>query len=78
MGCSQYYIICVRGQVKFGWSDWFSGLSMQALPGFSLLTGVLSDQSALMGVLDAIHSLDLTLISVNSLEITQAVGEILP
>jgi hypothetical protein len=55
--------------VKSGWSDWFSELCVQPLPGYSLLTGLLPDQSALMGVLDAIHNLGLTLISVNSLEV---------
>jgi hypothetical protein len=77
MGCARLTIICIRGPLKSEWSDWFSGLSLQVLPGCSLLTGLLPDQSALMGVLDAIHNLGLTLISVNTLEIHPSEIEVL-
>lgn len=67
MDCSRFYLICVQGQLKPGCEDWFGGLSQQALPGCTLLLGSLPDQSALLGLLDVIHNLGLTLIAVHSL-----------
>ena len=68
MGCSRFYLICVRGQVSQDWQDWFGGLAQQMLPEYTVLSGSLPDQSALLGILDVIHNLGLTLISVSCLE----------
>jgi hypothetical protein len=62
------YEIRVEGHLPSGWSEWFDGLDVQhGLDGDSILSGPLSDQSALHGVLARIRDLNLTLISVTRL-----------
>jgi hypothetical protein len=59
------YEIYVEGQLSGHWSAWFDGLTIQTEPdGDTRLTGVLSDQAALHGVLAKIHNLNLVLVSV--------------
>jgi len=59
------YEICVEGHLSDHWSTWFDGLTIQIEPnGDTKLTGLLSDQAALYGVLGKIHNLNLVLISV--------------
>lgn len=51
------------------WADWFGGLTIENQPdGEAVLSGPLSDQSALYGVLNRIRDLGLPLISVNCVE----------
>jgi hypothetical protein len=58
--------IRVTGHLTDGWSDWFEGLAIRNDPnGDTILGGPLADQAALLGVLNKIHALNLTLISVN-------------
>lgn len=65
MDTSQVYEIRIEGHLAEGWSEWFEGLAIYKDPcGETVLTGALSDQSALFGVLTRIHDLNLTLISV--------------
>lgn len=60
-----YYEIRVAGHLTDGWSDWFEGLAIRNEPnGDTILGGPLADQAALLGVLNKIHTLNLTLISV--------------
>ena len=67
--CSpSYYRISILGEASPGLEDWFGGLALEALPGHFRLSGFLPDQSALLGVLDLIHNLGLTLLSVNRFE----------
>ena len=62
------YQIRIRGQFGPGWSTWFAGLEVAEEPdGESTLTGPLSDQPALHGVLARIRDLGLDLISVETL-----------
>lgn len=59
------YEIRVEGHLSDLWSTWFDGLTIQIEPnGDTKLTGLLSDQAALYGVLAKIHNLNLVLISV--------------
>ena len=59
------YDIRVEGHLPDRWSAWFDGLTIQIEPnGDTKLTGLLSDQAALYGVLAKIHNLNLVLISV--------------
>ncbi len=59
------YEILVEGHLSDHWSTWFDGLTIQIEPnGDTKLTGLLSDQAALYGVLAKIHNLNLVLISV--------------
>ena len=60
------YEIRVEGHLTELWSDWFEGLMIQnESSGETVLSGSFVDQSALFGTLIKIHSLNLTLISVN-------------
>jgi len=64
VGGPRYYQSCFEGLASPGWEDWFGGLKQETVNGNTLLSGTLPDQCALLGVLDAIHNLGLTLIYV--------------
>ena len=62
------YRIEVQGQLESGWTDWFDGmaLSVETTPGGDIITtlsGPVSDQAALRGILNKLWDLNLTLIS---------------
>ena len=59
------YQIRIEGEMDAQWSDWFSGLTISALPDDeTLLSGPVADQVALRGILERIWDLNLVLISV--------------
>jgi len=59
------YEIRVEGHLAQRWSDWFDGLAVRPeAGGVTVLSGPLSDQSALFGLLNKIQALHLVLISV--------------
>jgi hypothetical protein len=59
------YEICVNGQLTNRWFDWFNGLVIHYdTEGKTTLRGALADQAALIGVLNKIQALNLTVISV--------------
>jgi hypothetical protein len=63
---SLFYEIRIRGSLNQRWFDWFDGLTISNSPeGFTTLSGLITDQASLYGVLERIHDLNLTLISVN-------------
>ena len=70
------YQIKVQGRLDEGWSDWFSGMTVtfenegDDAP-ITTLTGAVTDQAALRGILPRIWDLNLTLISVNRIEWTR-------
>lgn len=65
MDTAYVYEIRVEGHLSDHWSAWFDGLKLQTEPnGETSLTGLLSDQAALYGVLAKIHNLNLVLVSV--------------
>jgi hypothetical protein len=58
-------VIQIGGHIETDWSDWFLGLKIvPAQDGTTLLSGTLTDQAALQGVLVRIHNLGLPLIAV--------------
>ena len=60
------YEIRIEGLLPGHWSDWFEGLTIRnESSGETILSGSFVDQAALFGILTKIHSLNLTLISVN-------------
>lgn len=64
-----FYEIRVEGQITECWSDWFEGLAIRNAPdGGTILSGLISDQAALFGVLNKIQGLNLILISINRTE----------
>lgn len=64
MDIPRVYEIRVEGHLGDRWSDWFDGLTIRNDPnGETTLTGLISDQTALYGVLAKIHNLNLVLVS---------------
>ncbi|MBN1537722.1 MAG: hypothetical protein JW908_13375 [Anaerolineales bacterium] len=61
-----FYEIRVEGHLTDRWSDWFEGLEILTDPGGgTIIRGAFIDQASLFGTLTKIHTLNLTLISVN-------------
>ena len=64
--------IHVKGQLDDSWSDWLEGLEVKLLEnGEMILSGHIGDQAALMGVLNKLYGLNLTLLSVNQIKKTE-------
>ena len=63
------YEIKVEGRLDEGWSDWFSGVTVTLENDVTILTGAVADQAALRGILAKMWDLNLTLISVDRIEI---------
>ena len=63
--------IHVRGHLDSTWSEWLEGLEVKLLEnGEMILLGYIQDQAALMGVLNKLSHLNLSLISVNEVKRT--------
>ena len=61
--------IHVIGHLSDIWADWFEGLTIERLDdGEMVLSGTIIDQAALMGVLNKINRLNLTLLCVQEIE----------
>ena len=61
------YQIRIKGHLGHQWTDWFEGLTITLEEnGDTLLTGLVSDQAALHGLLKKVRDLGLPLLSVNS------------
>lgn len=72
------YQIKVQGRLDARWSDWFEGMTIAVQqvgdgPPMTTLTGTVVDQAALQGMLRALYTLGLPVLSVrciNSPEVT--------
>lgn len=63
------YEIRLQGQLDQRWSDWFEGFTLTIHgDGTTTLTGPVTDQAALYGLLRRVGDLGVTLISVNELD----------
>jgi hypothetical protein len=63
-----WYRIRIRGHLDPGWSDWFDGLTItQEDDGTTTLSGPLTDQAALYGLLSRLRDLGATLLTVERL-----------
>ena len=61
-----FFEIYVKGHLDDSWSDWLEGLAVKLLDnGEMILYGHIEDQAALMGTLNKLYGLNLTLLSVN-------------
>ncbi len=59
------YEIRVKGHLDQRWSAWFDGMTLTVeANGDTIISGHVVDQSALHSLLNKVHSLNLTLISV--------------
>jgi hypothetical protein len=59
--------IHVKGHLDKSWSDWLGGLEIELLNnGEMILSGNIGDQAALMGILNKLYNLNLTLLSVSN------------
>ena len=59
------YEIRLRGHLNARWADWFDGLTLtQESDGTTLLSGPVTDQAALHGLLGKVRDLGLPLIAV--------------
>ena len=62
-GGAERYEICVEGHLKPGWSDWFDGMIVSNLEtGEAVLTGPVTDQAALHGLLAKIRDMNLKMV----------------
>jgi len=68
------YQIQVRGKLDESWSDWLNGMTITFESGVTTLTGRVSDQSALRGILDRIWDLNLLLIAVTRIEMDSKIA----
>jgi len=63
-----FYEIRVKGQLDESWSDWLEGLEVKLLDdGEMILSGYIGDQAALMGTLNKLYGLNLTLLSLSKI-----------
>ena len=65
---SATYEIQVQGRLDASWSHWFEGMTIAFRDGITTLTGAVSDQAALRGILSKIWDLNLAVVSVNRIE----------
>ena len=71
------YEIKVGGRLDENWSDWFSGMAVTVENDVTILTGAVADQAALRGVLTKLWDLNLSLISVNRIEMNSNRNQVL-
>ncbi len=63
------YDIRIAGHLDTNWTEWFDGLTITNFEnGTTQLSGDLVDQAALHGTLNKVRNLNLTLLSITSLE----------
>jgi len=65
---SSIYHIRVQGQLEERWSDWFNNFTILGDGNQTILTGTVTDQAELRGLLNKICDLNLTLISLERVE----------
>ena len=66
------YRIRLKGYLDSQWTAWFEGVTItQTDNGETVLTGPVSDQAALYGLLRKVRDLGLPLIAVNQVEVGQ-------
>jgi hypothetical protein len=69
------YEIRVEGVLDDRWSEWFEGLRIENQGGETLLSGSLTDQPALHGILDKVLDLGLSIIAVRRIPPEESAGE---
>ena len=65
----EFFEIHVKGHLDDSWTDWLEGLEVTLLEnGEMILSGQIRDQAALMGTLNKLYGLNLTLLSVSKVD----------
>ncbi len=65
-GNGRFFEIRVKGHLDDSWSDWLEGLEVKLLDnGEMILLGQIRDQAALIGILNRLYGLNLSLLSVS-------------
>jgi len=65
----EYYEIKIKGRLDQTWAEWFEDLQLTHLEGdCTLLSGPLTDQATLHGLLERIRDLNVELLSVRRVE----------
>jgi len=68
-GQPMVYQVRLKGHLDRQWTDWFGGLTITLEDnGDTLLTGLVTDQAALYGLLKKVRDLGIPLVSVNRVE----------
>lgn len=63
------YQIKIKGHLDDRWADWFEGMTFtRASDGTTILSGPVTDQAALHGILNGIRDLGLSLVSVQRVD----------
>lgn len=63
------YVIRVKGHLEARWEHWFEEMKITFTDeGVTILSGEVIDQSALHGLFEKIHDLNLTLLSVQKID----------
>jgi hypothetical protein len=66
---TKVYEIHIEGHLDSTWSEWLDGMEVQLLEnGETILFGPIIDQSALLGVLNRLGRMNVTLISLNEIK----------
>jgi hypothetical protein len=63
------YRIRLKGHLDDKWSDWFEGMEICSAGGETVLSGQVADQAALHGLFTRIRDMNLTLLSVEQLDL---------
>lgn len=70
---NQIYQIRVKGHLGSEWSEWFNGMTITLEnSGDTLLTGIITDQSELYGLLNKVRDLGMPLISIADIHSNEA------
>jgi hypothetical protein len=64
------YRIRVKGVLDPSWSDWFDGFTIKSLEGETEMTGLVTDQAALHGILSRINDLGLAIVTNTQVGVT--------
>jgi len=64
----KFFEIHIKGHLDDSWTDWLEGLEVKLLDnGEMILSGHIGDQAALMGILNKLYGLNLTLLSLSKI-----------